>query len=184
MLIKPAANGRTAEAAMSWPQSIREFEALVDALGSRLVHFAFCRLHSAADAEDVVQDVLVQAYRDRERRKGVDNAIPFLFRMVANRSTDVLRRRKRAPGPLEEVPAPAPGADSMAEAAARQRRAEALLAGLPAAQAEAIRLRVYGELPFEAVARIAGCSVPTVKSRFRYGIEKLRRALERQGGSK
>jgi DNA-directed RNA polymerase specialized sigma24 family protein len=106
MSMEPAAVGRTAEKAVPWPQSIREFEALVDALGSRLVQFAFCRLHSAADAEDVVQDVLVQAYRDRERHKGVDNAIPFLFRMVANRSTDVLRRRKRAPGPLEETAAP------------------------------------------------------------------------------
>ena len=182
MLIKPAANGRTAEAAMPWPQSIREFEALVDALGSRLVHFAFCRLHSAADAEDVVQDVLVQAYRDRERRKGVDNAIPFLFRMVANRSTDVLRRRKRAPGPLEETAAtPGAGPGRGGRPPAPDRSAAGGVAG---AQAEAIRLRVYGELSFEAMARIAGCGVPTVKSRFRYGIEKLRRALERQGGSK
>ena len=181
MLTESAANGRAADAATPWPQSIREFEALVDALGGRLVHFAFCRLHSAADAEDVVQDVLVQAYRDRERHKGVDNAVPFLFRMVANRSTDVLRRRKRAPGPLEDTVPEIAAVPAQPDAG---RRAEALLAELPSAQAEAIRLRVYGELPFEAVARIAGCSVPTVKSRFRYGIEKLRRILERQGGSK
>jgi RNA polymerase sigma-70 factor (ECF subfamily) len=47
-----------------------------------------------------------------------------------------------------------------------------------------IRLRIYGDLPFEAVAQSLGCAVPTVKSRFRYGIQKLRRILEREGGER
>jgi DNA-directed RNA polymerase specialized sigma24 family protein len=34
------------------------------------------------------------------------------------------------------------------------------------------------------VARSVGCSVPTVKSRFRYGIQKLRKLIERQGGAR
>ena len=171
----------------SWPQTIREFEALVDLLQDRLVHFAFCRLHSREDAEDVVQDVLVRAYRDREKHKGVDNVCPFLFRMVANRSTDLLRRRRHQTGPPEEAALQAQGPGSAVDpeaVASRMRRVEALLARLPGRQAEVIRLRVYGELPFEAIADTAGCSVPTVKSRFRYGVQKLRRALLRQGGGR
>jgi RNA polymerase sigma-70 factor (ECF subfamily) len=168
-----------AEPVLSWPQSVAEFDALIEATQHRLVRFAYCRLHMLADAEDVVQDVLVQAFRDRERYRNVDNVVPFLFRMVANSATDVLRKRQRfteAPhrtANVSERPAPEP-----------EHWVERLLDRLPPPQAEVIRLRVYGELPFDDVARSVGCSVPTVKSRFRYGLEKLRTLLGRSGGER
>ena len=164
------------EIAGAWPQSVAEFEALIDRLQHRLVQFAFYRLRSREDAEDVVQEVLVQAFRDRGKHRIIDNADAFLFRMVSNRCSDLLRRRKRDGGSLEDL-AWEPEAQPPDPAVAMRLIAE-LLDRLPARQAEAIRLRVYGELPFEAVAEAMGCSVPTVKSRFRYGIQKLRRVLE------
>jgi RNA polymerase sigma-70 factor (ECF subfamily) len=170
------------EAAFPWPQSPGEFAGVVELLQHRLVQYALFRLHSREDAEDAVQDVLVRAYRDRQRYKAVDNAAPYLFRMVANQCTDVLRRRKRqAGGEAGAEPAAPPEAP---DDGTRLRLIEALLARLPARQAEVIRLRVWAELPFDAVAETMGCSVPTVKSRFRYGVKKLRRALTRLGGER
>jgi RNA polymerase sigma-70 factor (ECF subfamily) len=163
-----------AEPVLSWPQSVAEFDALIEATQHRLIRFAYCRLHTLADAEDVVQDVLVQAFRDRERHRNVDNAVPFLFRMVANRATDLLRKRKRSEPLSERAAAPAEP----------EHWIEGLLDRLPAAQAEVIRLRVYGELPFDDVARSVGCPVPTVKSRFRYGLEKLRDLMGPSGGER
>jgi RNA polymerase sigma-70 factor (ECF subfamily) len=163
-----------AEPVLSWPQSVAEFDALIEATQHRLIRFAFCRLHSQADAEDVVQDVLVQAFRDRERHRNVDNVVAFLFRTVANRATDVLRKRSRSE----------PLSDRAAAPAEPEHWVEGLLDRLPAPQADVIRLRFYGELPFDDVARSVGCSVPTVKSRFRYGLEKLRTLLERTGGER
>src|SRR6266568_5038824 len=83
-------------AAPAWPQSVEEFELLVAAVQDELVHFAFCRLRSHADAEDAVQDVLVRAYLTREKHRAVTGVRPYLFRMVANRCTDILRQRQRA----------------------------------------------------------------------------------------
>jgi RNA polymerase sigma-70 factor (ECF subfamily) len=168
-----------AEPVLSWPQSVAEFGALIEATQHRLIRFAYCRLHSQADAEDVVQDVLVQAFRDRERHRNVDNVVPFLFRMVANRATDVLRKRRR----FTEAPH---RTASVSERTALDRDfwIASLLDRLPPPQADVIRLRFYGELPFADVARSVGCSVPTVKSRFRYGLEKLRTLLECSGGER
>jgi RNA polymerase sigma-70 factor (ECF subfamily) len=109
--------------------------------------------------------------------------------MVANRSTDYLRKRQRERRSLEErdpegFGVSAGGAADSESAEQMLRRIDGLLGRLPARQAEVIRLRVHGELSFEAVAHAVGCSVPTVKSRFRYGIEKLRKALARQGGER
>jgi RNA polymerase sigma-70 factor (ECF subfamily) len=98
--------------------------------------------------------------------------------MVANRSIDLLRRRAgQSAGNAKE-----PVADSAVDPGERQQWIEGLLDRLPSRQAAVIRLRFYGELPFDAVARSVGCSVPTVKSRFRYGLQKLRKLLEREGG--
>jgi RNA polymerase sigma-70 factor, ECF subfamily len=170
----------------AWPQSIREFESLVELLQHRLVQYAVRRLHSREDAEDVVQEVLVQAYRERQRYRNVANAVPLLFRMVANRSTDLLRRRRRDGPPLESIAEPAAegAAADPAREEARFRAVEQSLARLPRRQAEAIRLRIYGDLPFEDVAEAVGCSVPTVKSRFRYGVQKLRGYLGDPGGER
>jgi DNA-directed RNA polymerase specialized sigma24 family protein len=42
-----------------WPQTIDDFDRLVEATQDELVQFAFYRLGNQADAEDAVQDVYV-----------------------------------------------------------------------------------------------------------------------------
>ena len=166
-----------------WPQSVEQFEGLVKAVQDELVHFAFCRLRSLEDAEDAVQDVLVRAYLEREKHRAVTGVRPYLFRMVANRCTDVLRQRQRAerrrdpsdPADLAACPGPDPAVDRLDDI-------ERLLGRLPERQAEAIRLRVFGCLPFAAIAEAVGVSLPTIKSRFRYGVERLRGILTKEAG--
>jgi RNA polymerase sigma-70 factor (ECF subfamily) len=58
-----------------------------------------------------------------------------------------------------------------------------LLSRIPEREAEVIRLRAWSELSFAEVAEAVGASVPTVKSRFRYGIGRLRRLLFPEGGA-
>jgi RNA polymerase sigma-70 factor (ECF subfamily) len=168
----------TLNAADRWPQSVEAFEALVEAVQHELVHFAFCRLRRLEDAEDTVQDVLVRAYLEREKHRGVTGVRPYLFRMVANRCTDVLRRRQRTEWRRDHTdPADLAGRGSADPATTRLDEIEGLLTRLPERQAEAIRLRVFGRLPFAAIAEAVGVSLPTIKSRFRYGVERLRGIL-------
>ena len=53
-----------------------------------------------------------------------------------------------------------------------------LLSEIPEEQAEVIRLRIYGNNSFADVAEILALPLPTVKSRFLYGLEKIRRAMK------
>jgi RNA polymerase sigma-70 factor, ECF subfamily len=161
-----------------WPQTTAQFEALVEATQHELVHFAHCRLRSLPDAEDAVQEVLIQAYLERARHCAVTRVRPYLYRMLANRCTDLLRQRQRAerrghaadPATLR---APEPVQDRLLEI-------DALLAQLPQRQAETIRMRIFGGLPFKSIAEAAGVSLPTIKSRFRYGVERLRGIISRE----
>ena len=54
------------------------------------------------------------------------------------------------------------------------RRISRLLAKIPDEQAEVIRLRFYGDKSFREIANILDLPVSTVKSRFQYGIDKIR----------
>lgn len=167
----------------NWPQTIDAFDRLVEATQDELVEFACYRLGNQADAEDVVQDVYVQAFRDRVKRRHVTEVRPYLFRMVRNRCTDVLRARSRKSGQIAEETMGA--GDALSAIVAREAAGELsrLLDRIPEREAEVIRLRAWSELSFAEVAVAVCASVPTVKSRFRYGIRRLRRLLNLEGGA-
>ena len=169
----------------NWPQTVDEFDALVEATQDELVHFAFYRLGNHDDAEDVVQDVYVQAFRDRNKRRHITGVRPYLFRTVNNRCIDVLRARSRQSGdPVTAEPAIGENAFSSVAAREQAETLSRLLESVPEKEAEVIRLRAFSELSFAEVADAVGSSVPTVKSRFRYGIDKLRRLLCPEGGTR
>lgn len=56
-------------------------------------------------------------------------------------------------------------------------RIAGLLATLPEEQAEVIRLKTSDSLTFARIAELTGSTEATVKSRFRYGIGKLRKLI-------
>jgi RNA polymerase sigma-70 factor (ECF subfamily) len=166
----------------TWPQSVAEFERLIEATQDELVQHAFCRLGNRQDAEDTVQDVYVEAFRDRQKRAHITEVRAYLFRMVGNRCTDVRRRWRFTTGPLDDHHATSDTTFSQVAGREQAERFARLLAELPPAEAEVIRLRAWSDLSFAEVAAAVGSSVPTVKSRFRYGLDKLRRLLMPEGG--
>lgn len=170
-----------------WPQSRREFEALVDAYLDRLVRYAAHRLGNIHDAEDVVQEVFVRAYTERVKCQAVARTGPYLYRMVANACTDSIRRRRGCMASIEDIePEELCSNERIPSEAAtvneETRRAEELLQLLPENQAEVIRLRVFGELRLREIAETVGCPVDTVNSRLRYGFKKLRQIVSGKRG--
>jgi RNA polymerase sigma factor (sigma-70 family) len=171
----------------SWPQSVEEFEAVIDEYLDRLILYAFRRVGNLPDAEDVVQEVFAKAFVDRGKRKRVSRVSSYLYRMTANACVDLMRRRKVSAFPLdaariETIPSHEKSPLEIASAKEELCRVEELLRCLPKAQAEAIRMRVFEELPLREIAEIAGCTVNTVCGRLRYGFRKLRKIVSRKRG--
>ncbi|MHB8898705.1 MAG: RNA polymerase sigma factor [Thermoguttaceae bacterium] len=175
----PRLPGPAGEWDRPWPQTPRELEALVDAFLDRLVRYAYGRLGSLPDAEDVVQEVFVRSLSDRSGRSEIGMVGPYLYRSVANACTDLMRKRgsKVATGDqvdIDQVLDPREPSLGETEAADERRKAERLLGQLPPDQAEVVRLRVLEGLRLHEIARIVGCSANTVSSRLRYAFGKLR----------
>jgi RNA polymerase sigma-70 factor (ECF subfamily) len=177
-----------------WPQTAYEFERLVEVFQHRLVRYAFRCLRNLDEAEDVAQEVFVRAYFDNTRHKTISNVSAYLYRIASNLCTDLLRRRQRRrrdavlelrrhqEGQAVQNPTNRPAGLLAAAAAEAHRRIDGLLSRIPQRQAEVIRLRVLDELRLCEIAEVLGCSLATVKSRLRYGLEKLRKIVPPEQG--
>jgi RNA polymerase sigma-70 factor (ECF subfamily) len=132
-------------------------------------------LRSAADAEDVVQDAWLQAYLHLARFQGTSSFHTWVHAIVRNRAIDHHRSSRRRPGhdAVHGQTAPAylelrSGARSPEELvldAERQQRLVDAIALLPGQLRRLLELWHTGQYSYGEMARIAGVSPGTVKSR-------------------
>ncbi|HUG56022.1 MAG TPA: sigma-70 family RNA polymerase sigma factor [Candidatus Limnocylindrales bacterium] len=169
------------------------FEELATREQSALFRHVLRLLPDHADAEDVVQDALVSAWRAIGAFEGTSFRA-WLFRIATNRAIDVIRaRRRRAELPLdppaEDDDSPgwaepaAPGSDLADIAGDREavRAVEELLGRVPVEQRAALLLRDVEGFSYEEIAVITAVEVGTVKSRIHRARLSVRNGLVARG---
>lgn len=152
-------------------------ESIIAEFQDQLFRYAFFRLGSLVEAQDVVQDVFVRLFQAGNRPSGITNLKGYLFRSVYNSCCDRVRKKNRNRfAPLDTVMntrAPEDGNETN-EWTEEYERIEKRMAEIPEEQTEVIRLKTLNDLSFVEIAAILDLPVTTVKSRFKYGIDKLR----------
>jgi len=135
---------------------------------------------SVEDASDVVQEVFLRLAQRHRRLRTVEDPRSWLLGVAHHVAVDVARRRKRrATEPLDEAPfLAAPETDDARAIDAV--RASKLLAQLPPAQRNVIYLRHFADCTFAVIGNITGVPTFTAASRYRLGIERLRRLMEKK----
>jgi len=165
---------------------LKELEHVITEFQDQLFRFAFFRIGCIADSQDIVQDVFIKLYHDRDLLM-VSNLKNYLFRCVSNACIDYQRKKQRNHFsqidktliPLEMHEKATINPMSLIE---EYKRIDSLLDDLPHEQAEIIRLRVLDDLSFTEIAQIFKIPVTTVKSRFKYGIDKLKQKIDKKEG--
>ena len=147
---------------------------------SDLFRVAGALLHDSATVEDVVHDVFV-AFASQAGRFELKGSLKgYLAICVANRARNVGRRDRPVSQERLRQAGPQPDSSETAADSELHEKVRAALAGLDPEQRRAIILHVLGSLRFREIARQTGESVNTVKSRYRYGIARLRSQLNGQ----
>jgi RNA polymerase sigma-70 factor (ECF subfamily) len=154
-----------------------------------MLRVAKSRLGRSDWAEDAVQETLLAAYKWRGTYRESGNFRTWLWTILLNQCRRSWTGHVRRPQlwcfndrPAEEVePAVYQASLERGDAPPWERliakeRAdllESLLARLPAAQADALRLRFFGGLKFEEIAETMQCSLGTAKNRVKWGLMRL-----------
>jgi RNA polymerase sigma-70 factor (ECF subfamily) len=142
-------------------------------------------LGNEAEAEDVLQDVFAQAFRQAARYDSRRGAVAaWLLTIARSRAIDRLRaRRTRVEAPtgelraFDEMPDSHPDAASTMLDEERSRLVRQALGELPMLQRVAIELAYYEGLSHSEIAERLEQPLGTVKTRIRLGLLKLRDVL-------
>ena len=160
------------------------FRALHDRYHERLLSYVRHMLRGSSEAEDVVQDVFAQAWKQASRFDAARaNAGAWLMMMSRSRAIDRLRARRTRlqtipdAETLADAPEGTPDPESRAMTTEDATRVRAALAALDDAQRAPIELAYYEGLSQTEIAERLHEPLGTVKTRIRTGLLKLRSAL-------
>src|SRR6185295_13829556 len=169
------------------------FRMLVERHSRSVFRLAFRMTGNEQDAEDVVQESFLRAYRQLGKFDERASFGTWLYRIATNCSLDLVRSRKRrseqmAPAdsemddlsrdPVLNLPALDPTPERSAlSSEVRERVAEAMN-DLSATERTAFVLRHFEGMCIEDVSRVLECQPGAAKHSVFRAVQKLRRALE------
>ncbi len=184
-----ASSDNNVKLASKQKQNTSLFRPWLEEHGSKLLLFARQQTRTIADAEDVLQDALVKLARKVGEGTfvgGQDAWLAFIYTQIRREAIDLGRkddrRRKREENVVQdqrslgrdiEMPLFEEG-ESQDET--RRILVESMKT-LPTKFSEVISMKLWGERTFAEIGEALGISLNTAASRYRYGIEALRKQL-------
>jgi len=159
------------------------FTALYDLVTPRVYGLVRRVLRDPAQAEEVTQEVLVEVWRTAgrfDRSKG--SATAWIFTIAHRRAVDRVRSEQAGADRARRVAAASvetPYDDVVETASASLERAQVrrCLEDLTELQREAITLAYYNGHPYREVAELLDTALPTIKTRMRDGLIRMRDCL-------
>ncbi|HZY63164.1 MAG TPA: sigma-70 family RNA polymerase sigma factor [Edaphobacter sp.] len=146
---------------------------------SKVVYSVALRvLRDPASAEDVLQDIFMQVWRQPERFERSRGSFGgWLAVMARNRSIDALRRKR----PTESIDEIAPASNyNLADEVERDGmmdRARSVIHQLPVEQRKTLEMAFFDGLTHSEIAEMTGDPLGTVKTRIRSALMTLRKAF-------
>jgi RNA polymerase sigma-70 factor (ECF subfamily) len=165
------------------------FRLLVERHGRNVFRLAFRMTGNEHDAEDVVQETFLRAYRQLDKYETRASFGTWLFRIASNYSLDLLRSRKRREDKrergmaeqtdiLEGMPSLNPGPDRVAFSGQVQGHVQAALGELSDQERMAFVLRHFEGMSIVEIGNVLGTNTNATKHSIFRAVQKLRRSLE------
>ncbi|HIJ74076.1 MAG TPA: sigma-70 family RNA polymerase sigma factor [Candidatus Hydrogenedentes bacterium] len=166
----------------------RAFDELVRRLEGKVFAVAYRMTSNREDALDVAQETFLKVYRKIHTWRPTGGFVPWVMRLAANQSIDLLRRNKRRRSEAfneayvpERVGAAVEPTSMDTERRVRANeidaRIQAALPCLSASQRAVFVLRHYDGMHLAEIAHVLGCTVGSVKVHLFRALRKLQQEL-------
>jgi len=168
----------------------RAFGALVERHSRSVFRLAFRMTGNEQDAEDLVQETFLKAYKQLHRFDGRSAFGTWIYRIAANCSLDLIRARKNraerqtsassseAIDLLDQVAAPGPSPERLARSGQVASLLKPALEQLTDLERTAFVLRHYEGCGIAEIAGMLGVETNAAKHSVFRAVQKLRRALQ------
>ena len=158
------------------------FAEFIDLYGSRIQALARRYATTHADAEDLIQEIFLDLYRNIASFRGESALSTWVYRVALNHCLKHCQRRRPELQPLDSAPEGAtdcPSADPVGRVIAGELRekVQGALDGLSQEHRDVVVLHELHELTYGECAEILRVPVGTVKSRLHYAFRALKGSL-------
>src|SRR5579864_800832 len=164
------------------------FRLLVERHSRSVFRLAYRLTGNEQDAEDVVQETFLRAYKQLQNFESRASFGTWLYRIAANYSLDLIRSRKRhyeqrsnvdeESDTMLAIPTTDPGPDRVAYSGQLEERISAALAGLTEQERAAFVMRHFEGFSIEEIGATLGLGVSAAKHSIFRAVQKLRKTLE------
>lgn len=167
------------------------FKVLVDRHSRSLYRLAFRMTGRAEDAEDIVQETFIRAYKQLSRFEARSNVSTWLYRIAFNCSVDFLRSRPRRESATDDealerlATAPdGPTMDDLVYAGQIGEQLQVALCGLSEKERAAFLMRHYHGYSIEEIGSTLGMKTNATKHSIFRAVRKMRVALQGFAGGR
>jgi len=165
------------------------YRVLVERHSRAVFRLAYRMIGNDIDAEDIVQDTFLKAWKQIGKFDGRASFPTWLHRICANCSLDLIRARKRkqelyqapdsdAPDPFSQVPADSPSPERLAQSSQIAAVLIPAMNQLSEMERTAFVMRHYDGMGIEEISQVLGVQPGAAKHSVFRAVQKLRRALE------
>ena len=155
-------------------------ERIYDKYEGYLITVATALLNNTHAAEDVLHDFFVSFVKSADKVKLNGNLKAYLATCVANLARNRIKSMQLKPMALDDsdpIDSASPGPDLPAIQEEETAMLNRAMLQLPYEQREVVVLHLRANMKFTQIAKLTGAPVNTIRSRYRYGLDKLRLLL-------
>jgi RNA polymerase sigma-70 factor (ECF subfamily) len=164
------------------------FRVLVDRYSRKVFRLAYRMTRNQQDAEDVVQETFLRAYRRLKQFESRSSFATWIFRIAVNSALDLTRKLGRyeqaeqqmpgaegGAGILSQLPAAEPAPDRLLLSGELKHKVESVLAGLSPQVRTAFVLRHYEGMSIEQIGNVLGLKGSATKNSIYRAVQRLRK---------
>ena len=158
------------------------FGELFEVYQPRLKYYVRRLDSGGSNIDDILQDIWLTVFKKIYQLKDTQTFAVWLYRIARNKVYDGFRCKERLVRLPEEAEFLVSGSDELVFNTDDTEKLHRALNRLKPDHREVLTLCFIGQMSYQSIADVVGCSIGTIRSRIFYAKQSLREEMERQNG--